>query len=69
MWRKFLQLDDITFYTIPIVTALILPSPFRTTMTLQEREAETLFWTNKICCSSFRSTLQDAFPILPTIYN
>jgi glycosyltransferase involved in cell wall biosynthesis len=43
MWRKFLRLDDITVSTIPVVTALILPSPFRTTMTLQEREAEIAF--------------------------
>ncbi|WP_459502340.1 glycosyltransferase family 2 protein [Bacillus sp. C1] len=69
MWRKFLQLDNIIFYTIPIVTALILPSPFRTNMTLEERETETLFWTNQICSSSFRSTLQCTFPTLPTIYD
>lgn len=61
MWRKFLKLDNITFHSIPAVTALILPSPFRTNMTLQEREAETAFWAKQIRCQSFRSTIQDTF--------
>jgi glycosyltransferase involved in cell wall biosynthesis len=61
MWRKFLQLENITFYTIPAVTALILPSPYRTSMTLQEREAETAFWAKQACSDSFRSTIQDTF--------
>ncbi|MEW9182394.1 MULTISPECIES: hypothetical protein [Bacillus] len=61
MWRKFLLLNDVTFYTIPAVTALILPSPFRTSMTLEERKTETKFWKKQISDSSFRSFLQTIF--------
>ncbi|MBD1382036.1 glycosyltransferase family 2 protein [Metabacillus arenae] len=64
MWRKFLKLEKITFHAILAVTALILPSNFRTTMSLKEREAETAFWAKRISCLSFRTTIQDTFFML-----
>ena len=61
MWRKFLRLEDIKIATIHEVTALILPSPFRAAMTLQDRESELAIWSEKIKDSFFRDSLQDLF--------
>lgn len=58
MWRKFLRLDNITFTTIPAVTALVFPSPCRTAMTLQERATESAHWAKQTNSSSFRSSFQ-----------
>ncbi|OPH53093.1 hypothetical protein BC351_31945 [Paenibacillus ferrarius] len=58
MWRKFIRLEEINFATIPAVTALFLPSPFRLKMTLKEREEEMAMWAEKIRSSTFRNSLQ-----------
>ncbi|WP_337098201.1 glycosyltransferase family 2 protein [Paenibacillus sp. YIM B09110] len=67
MWRKFIRLEGITFSTIPVVTALLLPSPFRANLTLQEREQEMVYWSVKIKSSTFGDTLQELFDQTTTL--
>lgn len=63
MWRQWLSQPWVRFFSIPMVTSLHFPSPFRKEMDLNQRTAELELYSRKMNEDSFLESIRGNFEL------